>query len=376
MPFLDITVKSGVELSTRARQVCGMFDAPPEEKQSLTWQADIPIEDKNWNIGLIVGPSGCGKTTCARELWKDEFGYQPTWNGPTVIDSFDKSVTLEQMTKALASVGFNTVPAWLRPHAVLSNGEQFRANIAKRMLEQKGTIVIDEFTSVVDRQVAKIASHAVQKYVRREDRQLVAVTCHHDVIEWLQPDWIFEPAERKFQWRSPQRRPEINIEVARLPFEAWRLFAPYHYMSADLHKAARCFGLWCNGELAAFAGILHRPHAKAKNIKGVSRVVTLPDYQGLGLAFTLLETLGAAYKAVGMRFRNYPAHPSFVRAHKCPPWKLAKRAGTFTTKSAAKRGQKQSGSTLGSQRPCAVYEYIGEAMPTEDAVRLLNSAPK
>jgi ABC-type ATPase with predicted acetyltransferase domain len=35
---------------------------------------------------------------------------------------------------------------------------------------------VDEFTSVVDRQVAKVASHTVQKAVRRQSRQLVAVT--------------------------------------------------------------------------------------------------------------------------------------------------------------------------------------------------------
>jgi len=374
MPSIDVVVESQSELSVRARQVCGMFDCPPEKKQRIQWVADLPIESRDWNIGLIVGPSGCGKTTVARHVWPNEMAWTCEWSGGSLIDNFDKSLSIETVAKALGSVGFSTIPAWLRPFGVLSNGEQFRASIARRMLEQTGVIVIDEFTSVVDRQVAKIASHAVQKIVRKEKRQLVAVTCHSDVIDWLQPDWVFEPATRTFAWRSLQRRPEISVEVARLPYEAWRLFAPHHYMSAELNKAAACFGLWCNGSLAVFAGVLHRPHAKAKNIKGLSRLVTLPDYQGIGLAFVLSETLGAAYKAVGMRFRNYPAHPSFIRSYRCPPWLMAKRSGTFGGLGSAKRGivSEHPAAKMGSQRPCAVFEYVGPSMQKSDAVKLLS----
>src|SRR5262249_55532549 len=144
------------------------------------------------------------------------------WTGDSLIDCFDGSIALEEVCSALNSVGFSTIPAWLRPYDVLSNGERFRAEIARRILEQRDVVVIDEFTSVVDRQVAKIACHAVQKWIRTKQRKFVAVTCHSDVIDWLQPDWIFEPAERAFRWRELQRRPQICIEVARIPYDAWQ----------------------------------------------------------------------------------------------------------------------------------------------------------
>lgn len=372
MPTVDVVVGGDLDLSIRARQVCGMFDCPPEKKQTRKWVANLPIEDKPWNVGLIVGPSGCGKSTCAKALWPEEYEHFLRWDERSIIDAFPATRTVEEISAALNSVGFSTVPAWLRPYHVLSNGEKFRADIARRMLEQDGLIVIDEFTSVVDRQVASVACHSVQKFIRKNDRQLVAVTCHHDVIEWLQPDWVFQPATLQFEWRCLRRRPDITIEVARLPYKAWELFAPYHYLTADLHKAATCFGLWANGTLAAFAGVLHKPHASAKNIKGISRCVTLPDWQGLGLAFVLMETIGQAYKATGFRTRAYPAHPQFVRSFKKDKWRCDKKPGNSSSpfnQNSAKRFI-----TAAQQRPCAVFEYIGPAMERHDAEKLLARA--
>ena len=138
-------------------------------------------------------------------------------------------------------------------------------------------------------------------------------------------------------------------------------------MTAELHKSARCFGLWANGDLAAFGGVIHKPHAVSRNIKGLSRLVTLPDWQGIGLAFVLTETLGAAYKAVGMRYRNYPAHPSFIRCFHESKWLCVKKPGTFS----APQGSTSSLTGVNSKsRPCAVMEYIGPAMDKAEAERL------
>ena len=359
---ISIVLESGVDLSMKARQVCGMFDCPPEEKQRLSWDVDFPISEKPWSVGLIVGPSGCGKSTIANHVWRDEMKWQPKWTKRSVIDDFDAGST--ETTNALNAVGFNTVPAWLRPYSVLSNGEQFRVEMARRILEQPGTIVIDEFTSVVDRQVAKIASHAVQKYARKKGRQMVAVSCHEDVIEWLQPDWVLTPANREFAWRSVRQRPRLNCHVARLPYEAWSLFAPHHYMSAEMNKAARCFGLWCENTLAAFTGILHFPHPVAQNIKTISRTVTLPDYQGVGLNFVLNETLGRAYSTLGYRLRNYPAHALYARAFRPNEWKMIRKLGTLARRDVVRHKNN-------APRSCGVYEWVGGKMDREDAKRLI-----
>lgn len=354
---VELQIESEVSRSPRARQVEAMFDVPPQEKAKLRWSGDFPYDAEPWNVGLIVGPSGSGKTSVAREVFGSAFQPEFDWSHKSVIDDVADGKSVDSISQAFSSVGFNTIPAWLRPYNVLSNGEKFRVDLARRMLELPDPVVVDEFTSVVDRQVAKIGAHAVQKWVRRSERKFVAVTCHYDVVDWLQPDWILEPATMAFQRRLLRRRPEVEVSVSRVDYSLWHLFAPYHYLTAELSKssARSCYALFVNGEPAAFTGILHFPHPKVNDIKRCSRLVTLPDWQGLGLAFVLIETVAAAYKAGGFRMRTYPAHPSFIRAFdRSKVWALKKRPGTF----AAPIGD--SGiKTIYHSRPCAVFEYVG-----------------
>jgi len=369
MPTVDVVVSSPVSQTMRCRQVEALFDVPPQEKQTLHWSGDVPLDDRPWNVGLIVGPSGCGKSTVARALFGAE-ALRPTleWSGGSVLDDFPSESPLADITAICQAVGFNTIPAWLRPFSVLSNGEQFRVMLARKLLESPALVVLDEFTSVVDRQVARIGSYAVQKHVRKRGTQFVAISCHHDIIEWLNPDWILEPATMAFTWRALQRRPAIDVEIARVDYSAWRLFAPYHYMSAELHKAAQCFGLFIEGQPAAFGAMLYRPHATATNIYGLSRLVTLPDYQGLGLAFVLTDALGAAFKACGQRMHTYPAHPSLIRSFdRAPAWKLERKPGLI---------RKSSGFVKNfGGRPNAVFSYAGPAAENVVAARQFLGIP-
>lgn len=365
MQTVDIVVESPCSETMRARQVCSMFDAPPEKKARREWRLELDLPDE-WNVGLVVGPSGSGKSTALRELWGEPEPFK--WEAAGVIDDVAASLSVADVTGAFQSVGFNTIPAWLRPFGVLSNGEKFRVELARALLERPDPIVIDEFTSVVDRQVAKIGSHAVQKFVRARKRQFVAVTCHYDVEDWLQPDWVLDMATCEFRRRLLRRRPSLECTVGPIPRAAWRMFAPFHYMTAELHKAAQCYGLWCEGKLACFAALLHNPiSAPGEHVPiwRVSRVVTLPDFQGLGLAFALLDTLGAEHAALGRRLRNYPAHPSFVRAHeRSANWRETKRAGSFSTGNSA--------GNMGG-RPNGVFEYCG---PTATEVRAMRAVLK
>jgi GNAT superfamily N-acetyltransferase len=371
MPRIEISVDSEVSKSTRIQQLSAMFDCPVQDKSSLRWSMELPIEDIDWQIGLIVGPSGCGKSTIAKNLWPNDLDAPLSWNSnKAVIDNFDRNLSMETISEACMAVGFNTIPAWMRPFHVLSNGERFRVELARRLIEGGELVVIDEFTSVVDRQVAQIAANAAQKYVRRRKQKLIAVTCHYDVIPWLQPDWTLDPSTQRFARGLLQRRPSIDVTVSPVPHEAWRIFAPFHYLTNQLHKGARCFGLFVGDRLAAFAGMLFRPSNSGGRIMGCSRLVTLPDFQGLGLAFALIDTVSSIYKAVGMHTHTYPAHPALIRGFdKSPKWSLRKKPGKFSPPK-GKTSDPSIGDHMGG-RPCAVFRYAGEAIDKAEAERVL-----
>ncbi len=115
-----------------------------------------------------------------------------------MIDGFDPDVSIKRVTRLLTAVGFSSPPAWIKPYRVLSCGEQFRCDLARALLASRELVVFDEFTSVVDRTVAKIGSAAVSQAVRSGGftQRFVAVTCHYDVVEWLEPDWVVDMATR------------------------------------------------------------------------------------------------------------------------------------------------------------------------------------
>jgi len=370
MRSIDLLVETELVRSARVKQLSGMFDVPASEKLSHRWQGELPIDERDWNIGLIVGPSGAGKSSVSRQLFGEAAAL--TWGAPSVCDDFDRKFSIQDVAEICSAVGFNTIPSWMKPYGVLSTGEKFRVELARHLLEGGELVVIDEFTSVVDRQVAHIGCHAVQKHIRKHGRKFVAVTCHYDVVDWLQPDWLLEPATMNFQWRLLRRRPALNVEVARVDHTAWKLFAPFHYLTGELHRAAACYVLFVEGMPASFAGVLHRPHSKVDDIKGVSRLVTLPDYQGLGLAMILADTLGAAHRAIGNRLHTYPAHPSLVRSFdRSQCWEMHKKPGKFSP--AVSTTSAMQHMAMGS-RPCAVFEYCGEKLDAAEGRALIDGS--
>ena len=308
-------------------QIESLFDVPPSEQTTKEWSVDLPLDEQPWNVGLIVGPSGAGKTRVAEALF-GKLDAQHSWTDAALVDDFADTMTIHQVTGLLTAVGLGSVPTWLRPHSTLSNGEQFRADVARALAESGSgeIVVIDEFTSVVDRQVAQVASHAIQKQIRRDDRRFIAVSCHHDIVDWLQPDWTYEPATDEFTWRSVQPRPRVELRIDKASHHAWRIFRDHHYMSADLAKASQCFVATVDERPVAFTSYLHFPHSKTKNIKMGHRLVVLPDWQGLGIGGRLDDWLGELLHSQGYRYRNVVAHPAMVNFYaRSPRWRCMSR---------------------------------------------------
>src|SRR5262245_27217629 len=147
MRRIDLVVETKLDRTPRVKQLSGMFDVPAQEKLSHHWQADFPIDDREWNIGCIVGPSAAGKSSIAKQQFGAERQFK--WKAKSVIDDFDKTFSIQQIAEICSAVGFNTIPSWMKPQGVLSTGEKFRVDLARRLLEAKPgeIILVDEFTS-------------------------------------------------------------------------------------------------------------------------------------------------------------------------------------------------------------------------------------
>ncbi|MCL2305231.1 MAG: ABC transporter ATP-binding protein [Planctomycetaceae bacterium] len=338
-PTADFRVECPVFQSFRVAQIAGMFDVPVARKASETFTIEMPPLDSEWRIGLIVGPSGSGKSTVAAKLFGNNVYKGGDWaDDAAVVDGFG-DLPVKEITKLLTAVGFSSPPGWIKPYHVLSNGERFRCDLARALSQTADarqqtaensaicrlpTVVFDEFTSVVDRNVAKIASAALAKALRQPTTvcslpSFVAVTCHYDIMDWLEPDWVLDMADGTVSRRS-LRRPEIRLQIFRCSRDAWPMFARHHYLNGNLHKAAQCYlAVWEN-EPVAFCAVL--PSMGHIGQRRVSRIVTLPDYQGIGIGAAFLTGVAEIYRKAKLRFTITASHPSIIRhCENSPLWK-------------------------------------------------------
>jgi GNAT superfamily N-acetyltransferase len=367
---MKITVQTAIQETPRVLQVRGMFDLPPAKTSSMSWNAHLPLGERPWNIGLVVGPSGCGKSTIAHHLWPDAIVGEHAWPSDTaIVDGFPESLPTKELAEILSSVGFASPPAWLRPFHVLSTGQQFRVTLARAIAEAEAlnpqhkqgsavNLVFDEYTSVVDRTVAQVASHALQKTIRHKRLRFVAVTCHEDVEAWLNPDWVYRPAEQAFTWRLLQRRPIIEIVIVRCRPSAWRLFAPHHYLSAALARSATCFLATWNDRPVAFSAWL--PFVgSGPSTRREHRTVTLPDFQGVGIGNAVSDTIASMWKALGYRAISTTTHPAMIRSRcRSPHWRMTRGPAL-----ASGREKKLTALRHATTRLTAGFEYIGPALP-------------
>jgi GNAT superfamily N-acetyltransferase len=226
-------------------------------------------------------------------------------------------------------------------------------------------MVLDEYTSVVDRTVAQIGSAALAKTVRQRGQQFVAVTCHEDVEVWLQPDWVYRPAENLFAWRSLRRRPAVTLEIVRCAASAWPLFAPHHYLSAAIAPSAVCFlASWREQPVAFSAWLPHfGPGPKARR---EHRTVTLPDYQGVGIGNALSDFIASLWMGLGYAAYSTTTHPAMIRARlRSPNWHMHRRPSFASSR----RDRVRHATT----RLTAGFRYVGPPLPYLAAKTLLEA---
>jgi len=360
MPSSKFIVSNKIPSSFRVEKVKGIFDydASIVEKE---FDVEIPIEELDWNVGLIVGSSGSGKTTIAKKVFSDFRlfdGFE--WSNKTIIDDFNANLSPREITEALSKVGFASPPDWLKPFNILSNGQKMRAELARLILETDEPVIYDEFTSVVDRQVAKIGSAAIQKFIRKENKKFIAVSCHYDIEEWLEPDWIYDANKKEF-YRGYLRRPKIEVKIRKAEQSEWKTFKEFHYLSSSHNVSAHKYIAQIGDEDVAWCSVIHFPHPKAKNFKRIHRIVVKPDYQGIGLGGKFMSEIAKDYRKDGFRMRLVTSSPSFIHGlQKSKNWIMTRkpsRVSTPSTKINVRKDIQLMKSTSSFNRLTASFEF-------------------
>ena len=275
--------------SYRAARVKSLFNA--ESGCNFDLEIDNVDLSGDWNIGVVVGPSGSGKTSIGRQIFGENkiYDYTQGWSpDKPIIDDIAPNGDFNEVTAALANVGLGSVPSWLRPFRVLSNGEQFRAGLAKIVCEKPDEIVIDEFTSVIDRQIARIGSQAFQKAWRRGNPKgkVVLLTPHYDILDWIQPDWVIDTKTKTFVRGVLRQRPKINLDIWQVDRSYWKFYKPHYYLDLPEPVAAMHFIGTVDGELACH--IVVAPGFEVHGYRA-TRLVTMPEWQGAGVGSKFLN---------------------------------------------------------------------------------------
>lgn len=355
--------------SYRAARVKSLFNC--ESGCNFDLAADLPIESPDWKIGLIVGPSGSGKSSILNAAWPDVPVYDPAWpaNQP-VIDAIQPAGDFNAVTAALAAVGLGSVPAWLRPHRILSNGERFRANLARLIAEKPPHAKLDEFTSVVDRQIARFGALAFGKAWRRTGGQVLVGSCHRDIIPWLRPCWTFDTSTGELARGRLCRRPPIEVQIFQTDWRFWPAFEPHHYLKLPLMIAAFCYVAAVEGQLVAHLAVGTRPgfvEARA------CRLVVMPEWQGAGIGMRFLNRVCELWRTgrnpYGIRVPTlfHTSHPGLCDAlRRDPQWSQVSASLHGENKLRSALSMMKSGRGVrtghgGHFRAVQGFRYYGEA---------------
>jgi GNAT superfamily N-acetyltransferase len=354
MPPVRPELKCLVALDDISRELAEAFDFEFTGALSFSPPA-MPGIPEDFGLGLIVGPSGSGKSTLLKGIGSEQpIGWA---EGKSVASHFSNA---DEARTRLGAVGLNSIPSMLRPYHVLSTGEKFRADLARRLVDDA---VIDEFTSVVDRTVAKSCSHALRRFVDSgEVKRVILASCHYDIIEWLQPDWTFDTNTGLMAGRGSVRRPSIDIELLPCTTAAWPIFRPHHYLDENLNQSARCWLAIWDGVAVGFTSIIAFPSGTIQRAWREHRTVVLPDYQGLGIGVRIGDAVGEMVRADGGRLFSKTAN------HRMGDYRNNSTAWRPTSKNQKRRPdynhdrptKENAYKDRHISRMCYSHEYVGE----------------
>lgn len=329
---IDVRLESPVFSTFRCQCAANSLDIDVKKKSVHHLHVENVALPENWNIGLVVGASGSGKTTLIKKLFGENVFDCDIDPEKPIIEQFPRSFSYDDCAKILNGIGLTSVPCWIRPFKTLSNGQQARALAAYLLTQDRDIVCIDEWTSVVDRTVAKAMSVCIDKFTRRQNKRVILCSCHYDIIEWVRPDWLIDCNKQSFHLPTSEtfffkERDKLQFDIRETDARTWRYFSKYHYLTEELpFGTVYYYGLFHGDDQIGFQCFANYvPHRKGTRIiMHSNRTVIHPDYVGLGLGMMLIdETSKLLKQKIDCRIMGkFSSVPVYKAMRRNPRWIL------------------------------------------------------
>ncbi len=338
-------------------RACNSVDLNINKKLTHEIKIDVDLET-DYNVGLIIGLSGSGKTTLAKHLFPN-FNKININKKECILKQFPEDMSYDERADILTKFGLSSVTEWIKPFEILSNGEKSRAEIALTA-GKHDFFVVDEFTSVVDRTVAKIMSNSISKIIKQQKKKIVLISVHKDIIEWVDPDWIIDVDNQIFINRrllQQRRKEKLVFNIKECSRKSWKYFSKYHYLSDNLPGGKiHLFGLFDENNIQiGFQCFANYVPGKNKIIHS-NRTVIHPEYVGVGLGIKLINITSQIMADRGYdvraKFSNFAIYKSMI---KNKSWKFLNKSPN-TQKSQYHVGDSMQNKT-GQRKSVTTYQF-------------------
>ena len=339
---INISYETTVTAQTqRTRTVAEAFGLGTDQAQRFTLYDNLSLRIRPTDIVLITGDSGSGKSALLKAIKadlgtasQDTHDLRISRNTP-IIDSTGKNT--HEALELLSRVGLNDAFLFLRNYTELSDGQKHRYHIARLAESPAQWWLLDEFTSTLDRDTAKIVAYNLQKLARQRSKAVIAATTHTDLLKDLAPNvHVHKRYGKEINVRyHPNARArgcsltrQMRVEQGTL--QDYKALSQFHYRTGRCPPPRKIFVLKrrtelcgvivygfpspvCFGRSKVWRGSLQQLQ---QEVSVISRVVVHPKYRSIGLGAKLVhETLGragtACVEAVAVMARY---NPFFERA--------------------------------------------------------------